>query len=251
MKLRQILLVLSLLAFLSAIIGGSLYYAAMKRIAFQEAERQAINRILAVQNSLSALLSQNTGPVRTLAGMPAVRTLIETGSNVARQQANAILDHFKDTLGADVCYLMNGSGITIASSNRNDPESFVGKNFNFRPYFQKAIKGQAATYLALGTTSGKRGAYSSFPIYLEIGAQPVGVAVIKASIQFVERKLGPSADEILLVTDPKGIVFISSNPQWLYHPLWQLTPDDLTQLNRSRQFGRGPWNWLGFKKTDL
>ncbi|MCP3952496.1 MAG: PAS domain-containing protein, partial [Desulfobacterales bacterium] len=251
MKLRQILLVLSLLAFLSAIIGGSLYYAAMKRIAFQEAERQAINRLLAVQNSLSALLSQNTGPVRTLAGMPAVQTLIETGSTAAMKEANAILDHFRVTLDADVCYLMNDSGVTIASSNRNDPESFVGQNFNFRPYFQRAISGHTATYLALGTTSGKRGAYSSFPIYLEPGMQPIGVAVIKASIQFVERKLGPSADEILVVTDPKGIVFIANNRQWLYHPLWQLTPDDLARLDRSRQFGRGPWNWLGFKKTDL
>ena len=251
MKLRQILLVLSLLAFLSAITGGYLYYASMKNLAFQEAEKQAINRILAVQNSLSALLSRHTGPVRSLAGMPAVRTLIESGSTVAQKQANAILDHFRETLEADVCYLMTGSGVTIASSNRNDPESFVGKNFDFRPYFQKAIGGQSATYLALGTTSGKRGAYSSFPIYLKPGAQPVGVAVIKASIQFVERKLGPSADEILVVTDPKGIVFIANNQQWLYHPLWQLKPDDRAHLNRSRQFGRGPWNWLGFRKTDL
>ncbi len=251
MKLRQILLVLSLLAFLSAIIGGTLYYAAMKRIAFQEAERQAINRILAVQNSLSALLSQNTGPVRTLAGMPAIKAFLNNGSAQDRVSANAVLDHFRQTLNADVCYLMNASGLTIASSNRNDPDSFVGKNFNFRPYFQEAIQGRPATYLALGIMSRKRGSYSSFPVYLNDAKQPAGVVIIKASIQFVERKLGPSADEILVVTDPKGIVFIANNPQWLYHPLWQLAPDDLTRLDRSRQFGRGPWNWLGFKRTDL
>ncbi len=251
MKLRQILLVLSLLAFLSAIIGGYLYYTSMKNIAFKEAERQAISRILAVQNSLSALLSRNTGPVRTLAGMPAVRELMETGSPEARSRTNAVLDHFKKTLDADVCYLMANSGITIASSNRNDPESFVDKNFNFRPYFQNAINGLPATYLALGTTSGKRGAYSSFPVYLNTRQQPVGIAVIKAPIQFIERKLGPSQNEIVLVTDPSGIVFISNNKQWLYHPLWKLAPDAMSELSRSRQFGRGPWNWLGFIKTDL
>ena len=169
MKLRQILLVLSLLAFLSAITGGYLYYATMKKIAFRDAEKQAINRILAVQNSLSALLSQNTGPVRTLAGMPAIQILIGTASSAALERANVILDHFRDTLSADVCYLIDSSGLTIASSNRNDPDSFVGKNFGFRPYFQKAIAGQPATYLALGTTSGKRGAYSSFPVYLDEG----------------------------------------------------------------------------------
>jgi PAS domain S-box-containing protein len=249
MKLRQILLVLSFLAFLSAITGGYFYYASMKNIAFEEAERQAINRTLAVQNSLSALLSRNTGPVRTLAGMPAVQELIETGSSGNRDQANTVLDHFRQTLGADVCYLMDGSGATIASSNRDDPESFVGKNFNFRPYFQRAIKGHPATYLALGTTSGKRGAYSSFPVYLKTGKQPAGVAVIKTPIQFIERKLGPSRNEIILVTDPLGMVFISNNKQWLYHPLWKLAPHNVLELNRSRQFGRGPWKWLGFTKT--
>ena len=251
MKLRQILMVLSLLAFLSAITGGYLYYATMKKIAFRDAEKQAINRILAVQNSLSALLSQNTGPVRTLAGMPAIQILIGTGARAAQERANTILDHFRDTLSADVCYLMDSNGLTIASSNRNDPESFVGKNFSFRPYFQKAIAGQSATYLALGTASGKRGAYSSFPVYLDQGLTPIGVAVIKAPIQFIERKLGPRDDAILVVIDPKGIVFIANNQEWLYHPLWKLTPEDLGQLNHSRQFGRGPWTWLGFKKTDL
>ena len=251
MKLRQILLVLSLLAFLSAITGGYLYYASMKNLAFQEAEKQAINRILAVQNSLSALLSQNTGPVRTLAGMPAIRAFLESGSDRDRVAANAALDHFRKTLEADVCYLMNRRGLTIASSNRNDPDSFVDRNFSFRPYFQEAIQGRPATYLALGITSRKRGSYASFPVYLHDTNQPAGVAIIKASIQFIERKLGPSADEILVVTDPKGIVFIANNQQWLYHPLWQLAPDDLARLDRSRQFGRGPWNWLGFRKTDL
>ena len=251
MKLRQILLVLSLLAFLSAITGGYLYYATMKNIAFREAEKQAINRILAVQNSLSALLSQNTGPVQTLAGMPAIRAFLASGAARDLASTNAVLDHFRETLGADVCYLMNRRGLTIASSNRNAPDSFVGRNFSFRPYFQEAIGGRQATYLALGITSRKRGSYASFPVYLNGAKRPAGVAVIKASIQFVERKLGPSADEILVVTDPQGIVFIANNPKWLYHPLWQLKPENRVRLERSRQFGRGPWNWLGFRKTDL
>jgi hypothetical protein len=41
----------------------------------------------------------------------------------------------------------------------------VDKNFSFRPYFKKAIAGKSATYLALGTTSGKRGVYYSHPVY--------------------------------------------------------------------------------------
>ncbi len=250
MKLRQILLVLSLLAFLSAITGGYLYYSSMKHILFKEAERQATSRIRSVQNSLSALLSRNTGPVKTLAGIPAIQAALETGHPAALQKANALLDHFKKSLGADVCYLMDSSGATIASSNRNDPESFVGKNFSFRPYYRKAIRGVPATYLALGITSGKRGAYSSFPILLKSDNRLAGIAVIKTSIHLIESELGPSYGEIVLVTDPKGVVFISNNKKWLYNPLWELSPDDLSYLTNSRQFGRGPWRWLGFTKKD-
>ena len=250
MKLRQILMVLSLLAFLSAITGGYLYYSSMKNIAFKEAERQATSRILSIQNSLSALLSRNTGPVRTLAGIPTIQEALENGQTAAIQRANALLDHFKKSLGADVCYLMDSRGVTIASSNRNDPESFVGKNFSFRPYYRKAIKGVPSTYLALGITSGKRGAYSSFPVFQRSSTRLAGIAVIKTSIHFIESKLGPSYDEIVLVTDPKGVVFISNNKSWLYNPLWKLSPDDLSDLRSSRQFGHGPWKWLGFRKTD-
>ena len=42
MKLRVILLLLSLLAFLSAATGGYLYYSSLQKSAFQEAEMQAI-----------------------------------------------------------------------------------------------------------------------------------------------------------------------------------------------------------------
>ena len=41
MKLRIILIVLSLLAFLSASTGGYLYYSSLKKSALKEAERQA------------------------------------------------------------------------------------------------------------------------------------------------------------------------------------------------------------------
>ncbi len=98
-------------------------------------------------------------------------------------KANAMLDHFKAALDVDVCYLMDAFGNTIASSNRKAPDSFVGKNFSFRPYFQEAIQGTPSTYLALGTTSGKRGAYYSHPVYEKDRGAPIGVDVIKASIE--------------------------------------------------------------------
>ena len=246
MKLRLILLVLSLLAFLSASTGGYLYYASIKESAFKEAERQAVARVQIIKKNLSSYLSENRKPVRALAGMKELRQVLGQPQNLkAMVNANAVLDHFNKTLDTEVCYLMTSEGDTIASSNRNAPDSFVGKNFDFRPYFQQAIRGTPATYLALGTTSGRRGAYYSHPIPGHKPDTVDGVVVIKASIELVEKELVAAPDEIVLVTDPQGIVFISNRKNWLYHSLRPLTPDQKSRIEDSSQFGHGPWVWAG------
>jgi C4-dicarboxylate-specific signal transduction histidine kinase len=230
MKLRLILLVLSLLSFLSAAAGGYLYFTSLREAAFHEAERQSLNRLVATKRNLSAFLSENVKPVRVLAGMKEIsQALIQTdAASLAR--ANAMLDYFQRTLGAEVCYLMDHEGNTVASSNRHDSDSFVGINFAFRPYFQKAINGTPTSYLAVGITSKRRGAYYSHPVAGKKGA-PLGVVVIKASIEHIEEELSADRDEIILVTDPHGIIFISSRQDWLNHALKQLNPDKSSWVN--------------------
>jgi PAS domain S-box-containing protein len=249
MKLRSILRILSLLAFLSACMVGYLCYNLIKDYAFQEAERSALNSLQTTKKNLSAFFSENTKPVRVLAGMQALADALETPDQQTLPAANHLLDLFKTTLNVDVCYLMNAGGLTIASSNRKDADSFVGLNFSFRPYFQDAMQGLPASYLALGTTSLKRGAYYSYPIYRKNADTPLGIAVIKASIPFAEKELTSEETGIQLVVNPQGVIFISSRPKWLYHLLWPLAPDELKKLKQSRQFGSGPWDWTGLKKN--
>jgi C4-dicarboxylate-specific signal transduction histidine kinase len=108
MKLRLILLVLSLLAFLSASTGGYLYYSALQKSAFREAERQAVARVRTIQKNLSSFLSENIKPVKALAGMKELsQILIRPDDSIALKNANIILDHFNKTLDVEVCYLMD------------------------------------------------------------------------------------------------------------------------------------------------
>jgi len=249
-KLRLIFLVLSLLAFLSTAAGGYFYYSSLKTAAFQEAERQALTRVEIIQKNLSTFLSENVRPVRALAGMEILAACLADPGPETGRMANRILDHFRQSLGVDVCYLMDRRGVTVASSNRRQPDSFVGKNFAFRPYFQQALAGRAATYLALGVASGRRGAYYSAPVYGPGGGErPLGVAVIKVALAQVEKELGSHGEEIVLVVDPHGVVFIANRPAWLYHTLWPLSPAQRQVLAASLQFGRGPWPWLGFSRA--
>ncbi len=250
MKLRLILVVLSLLAFLSTSIGGYIYYSSLKESAFNEAERQAVSRLEMIARNLSSLLSENIKPVRTLAGMSELRELLINPGNDFLNRGNIVLDHFNVTLNADVCYLMDHNGNTLASSNRREADSFVGQNFSFRPYFKRAIDGVPATYMALGTMSGKRGVYHSFPIFESGEDSPVGVVVIKISIEQIEKELNLNTDETVLVTGPRGVVFISNRNEWLYRSVSELMPQEIEEIAASRQFGKGPWSSIGLKIGD-
>lgn len=248
MKLRSILRILSLLAFLSACAAGYIYYSFLKQYAFQEAERSALKRLQTTKKNLSAFFSENTKPVRALAGMQPLVDALVVRDPKTLAAANSLLDLFKKTLDVEVCYLLDKQGTTIASSNRHDPDSFVNVNFSFRPYFQHALQGLPSSYLALGTTSRKRGAYYSYPVYQQNADTPLGIAVIKAPIFFVEQELTPEESSIQLVVDPQGVIFISSRPEWLYQLLWPLKPKEINRMLQTRQFGSGPWQWTGIRK---
>jgi PAS domain S-box-containing protein len=246
MRLRSILMVLAILAFLSASVGGLLYYSSMRADAMAEAEHRVVSRLEMIKKNLSSYLSENIRPVRTLAGMRALRDrLVSSSSRNAEQRANNILDHFTHSLGVRVCYLMDRKGNTVASSNRNAPDSFVGKNFSFRPYFTQVFDNPPATYLALGTTSKKRGIYFSYPVFDDGEDTIIGLAVIKAPIENIEKSLGTLSGEIVLVVDPQSVIFISTRKDWLYHTLLPLSVVQQQQIVTSRQFGKGPWPWVG------
>lgn len=248
MRLKTIILALAVFAFLSASTGGILYYYSFKKAAFQKAEAYADSRLRLVTDQLSFHLSEHTKPVRTLASLSEMQNALEQTNLETIYQANQILDKFTETLDIEVSYLMDHEGITLCSSNRNAHDSFVGKDFSFRPYFKKAMKGESATYLALGTTSLKRGVYHSYPVISSDKMRFIGVVVIKASAEFVETKLFEPFDEPLLFVSPEGVIFISSLDDLRFKLLWKPGEAEITAIEESRQFGNGPWEWSGFSK---
>jgi PAS domain S-box-containing protein len=249
----MILIVLSLMAFLSAGTGGYLYYSSIKNAALEEANRQAVFHTETIKSHLSFFLHENLNSVRALAGLKELPNALSKRDEDTLARTNTILDHFKNTYQVDVCYLIDRAGNTTASSNRNASDSFVGQNYAFRPYFQHAIKGDPAGYLgymALGVTSGRRGIYYSHPVYEDGQDTPAGVAVIKAPIDPMEREFVKDYEGIVMLTDPHGIVFITNRHEWILHTLSKLSAAEITRIKRYRQFGEGPWHWSGLNIID-
>ncbi|MGB6383031.1 MAG: transcriptional regulator, partial [Syntrophobacteria bacterium] len=104
MKLRTVLLVLALLAFLSASVGGYLYYSSLKESAFREAERRGSSHAEEKGRYIASTLSQNQMSVKALAGLDELQKalLVESEGNLAR--VNSELDHFHESLKVSVCY---------------------------------------------------------------------------------------------------------------------------------------------------
>ncbi|NMT03454.1 sensor histidine kinase, partial [Vibrio parahaemolyticus] len=98
-------------------------------------------------------------------------------------------------------YLIDQWGTTIAASNWRKERSFIGRNFAFRPYFKQAIVGKRSQYYALGSTSGKRGYYYSYPIVYAGGV--LGVVVVKMDLSKIEDNW-QQPNSVFVASDPYG-----------------------------------------------
>ena len=155
--------------------------------------------------------------------------------NSQSQSVSRLLAQWNQTLGADTLYLIDMSGTTLASSNWQQADSFVGQNFSYRPYFQQAANGQNGQYFALGARSDKRGYYFSAPVFKD--QNPIGVLTIKVDLSLLA-DIWQYEDIEYAITDQLGIIFYSSEPEWLYHSLIPLDERIRQQIKQSRQYGQ-------------
>jgi PAS domain S-box-containing protein len=250
MRFRSIIFSLTFLILLSITVGGILYYHTLVAEVRTHIVDDAVGDINDIAGRIATSLSEYQRIAAALAGLRELRAALTMENADTIRHANMILDLFQSTVDADVCYLINRTGNTIASSNRNTSESFVGKNFAFRPYFQKAFSGTPAIYPALGVVTNKRGLYFSYPVYGGNRRHPEGVLVIKKSTDSIEKEIKLRYPGIVTFTDSYGIVFISSKQEWLYHSLWNIPEDVLSEIIAKQQFGQGPIEWLGMVKKE-
>lgn len=136
-------------------------------------------------------------------------------------------------------YLMDRRGTTLASSNWNQPISFVGRNFAFRPYFQEAMRGRPGRFYGIGNATNEAGYFIAQPVYAAPGAAPIGVLTVKIDLSEFEQTWRNSEDLINLVDD-SGVVFLSNQPRWKYHSLQLLAPQVQKNLAGTHQYADRP-----------
>lgn len=249
-NLRILSFLMSTIAIGVALTSAYTYYSMIKHNTLHRVHKEVEKNLNVLGSHIETQISWAKKTVHTLSKNNDIVYLLSNQNTTNLKRANAVLDTYAQTIQAEACYLIDRYGHTIASSNRKEKTSFVGKNYLFRPYFKQAINSIPSLYMALGTVSNRRGIYFSHPVYREGQAWPLGVVVIKTSVEPIQQNFQKEYDGILLFSDPQGVIFISNKQDLLYHLLWELPPKKIDQIIESRQFGKGPFKWTGMKKTD-
>ncbi|ALU47065.1 two-component system sensor histidine kinase DctB [Pseudomonas aeruginosa] len=205
---------LVILALLLAPLLWPLQYFAERYYSEQLAEQNRQTLDLYVANLLGTLRRYEELP-QILGGLPVLRqALQQPGDPLLQKIANEALADIRRRTGADVIYLLQPDGTTQVASNWAQADSFVHRNFAFRPYYRKAMQGRLARFFGLGTTSIKRGYY--FASAVKEGSRIIGVLVVKVDLEHIERLWGNSPEQ-LLVIDNYGVVILSSREDWRFH----------------------------------
>lgn len=182
-----------------------------------------------------------------IAQNPMVADLLADPRNPDRvMAANLFLKMTNELLGSSDVYVMGLDGVTIAHSGFAGPASFVGGNFGFRPYFQDAVTQGQGRFYALGTTSLLRGYYFGAPILQD--DELAGVLVFKIDLDAIEEGWR-GRDYQVLVTDPEGIVFLSSRPDWTYAAIRPQTPEEAERTRATRRYADAPLGQLDLIET--
>ena len=234
MNKRRFFYLLPIVLLLIVIIAGWFVTDYLGNQARQEIIKESRASALTLSIHVSDTLNHFEGTVKSLAGAVWIAPALMSMEDQDIERANSTLDRYNSAMNASVTYLMDADGMTVVSSNRKDADSFVGKSYRFRPYFQEAVQGQPGHYFALGITSGKMGFYSSYPVQNRLG-KVLGVVTMKKDLDDIQTFF--SQYPFCFLISPEGIILLSSIPAMVLKSLWPLDKTTLEKLIASQQFG--------------
>lgn len=240
MKKRQLetpfrLTVLSVLLVATVVLAGWIATETLCDQARQDVIRDGEAASLIISIHLNSECERIEGGVRALASSPQVVPALLSGKAADIERSNVALDRYNASLDASVSYLMDHEGRTVASSNRRDPDSFVGMSFESRPYFRDAMGGLAGRYFGVAVTSGKRGFFAGRPVRDGAG-RIIGVAAMKKILDKTESFFSQYPHCYFI--DPNGIIFLASRSDRVMKSLWPVRAGSAVAADLPVQFGK-------------
>ncbi|WP_323122626.1 sensor histidine kinase [Burkholderia alba] len=231
---RRLLVLFALAAALAA--ACALTWTVTWQRGVDELRRNAAARVDRTTNALKSTLDRYESLPYLLGGHPFVQdVLAEPGQTGYVDRANLYLEDLNRHAHATATYIIGADGRCVAASNWRGPDSFVGIEYRFRPYFVDAVQGGVGRFFGIGTISRDPGYYISQPVRRD--GRIVGVAVVKLNLEWFQ---GADASEPLVVADDHGVIFLSSVPAWKYHTMKPLSGPVTASIYATRQYAQQP-----------
>ncbi|MDF0543406.1 ATP-binding protein [Sphingobium sp. H39-3-25] len=234
-----------LLLVIAAIIGATALFADRYQVALRgqliAAERnETTQQTRAVLRLLESELQKFRLLPVVLSEYPDLREALRSGR--VDDALNDKLELLKQKTGAGVIFALDRHGMAIASSNAREGDSFVGQDYNFRPYYRLGWSKGGGEYFALGTVSHRPGLYLSRRV--ESADGPIGVIVVKVEFDAIERAWNDRR-ALSFVADANGVLLLSSDRALRFRALRPIDPARKAQIKQALQFGGAPLNPLG------
>ncbi|MFT5534619.1 MAG: two-component system C4-dicarboxylate transport sensor histidine kinase DctB [Burkholderiaceae bacterium] len=212
-----------LLAVAGVLLIVGLTYWTSARMIRSEIDRQSERQLQVIALDLQSMLEKFETLPFSLSVHPDMATALLQPANAATiLRVSQTLHTVQQQARVAAIYLMDSQGLTIAASNWNEPQNYIGRNFGFRPYFRDAINGGAGRFYGIGSTTSEPGYFIAQPVYANgqeaPGQTPLGVLAVKISLNEFERTWRTSEEPIVLA-DRDGVVFLGNRPAWQYHSL--------------------------------
>ena len=176
---------------------------------------------------------------------PIVPTLLGTPSDGAlRDAVNRYLDGVNATAGAEMLYVLDAGGTSLAASDWDRPGTTVGQDLSFRPYVIDALRQGRGAFYGVGITSRKPGYYLSYA--LRRGQPTRGVVAVKVNLEEAERAWRKLPGDVVLI-DQRGVVILSTREDIKFRPMLPLDGLQRAEVQRSRPYGEAvlqPLQWV-------
>ena len=234
----------ALIIVVCVLIGYVTYGLIFAREMDREADRNR-QYLESLSFSLSATLQKYEELPLVIAQDRRIRNALEHANKSAMLgEANRYLERINQILGTETIYTMNEHGLTLVSSNWNKPDSFVGDNYAFRPYFVDAVSQGVGRFYGVGIASGKPGYYIAYSIKAD--QDLIGVITIKIGLSDIQKALSETKNDLIVINED-GVVILASDPTNRYKTTRPLDPSAEERIATTRQFPGQPLAAMAYK----
>jgi diguanylate cyclase (GGDEF)-like protein len=219
---------------IAIIAAACLSFFMSRRTEIKNLREDSEDRLNAVSAAIFAPTDKYSYLPEVVANHPiVVDTLLHQRDPQRIHRANIFLHRLNARAKSAVVYILDQKGVAIASSNWQDPQSFVGHDYAFRPYFLDALQSGTGKFYAMGVVTLLPGYFISQLIKKDNAV--LGVAVVKIDLNNLDAEWAGNKGEVT-VTDENGVIFLSSRQDWKYRPMQALATPAMEQLKRTRQY---------------